>query len=139
VSERNTEENLSLKGVPPSLKEPLQGDLRGCLRVLPLLFYDIYSAFRKQNIAKRIVGTVRDYKSVHQLGRPAQTLRTWLCGLIGHYDSIAWQYKRNGMEQIPPFNPLQLTQSPKCSETRRFCFFRRSPRLRFLGSPSYPL
>ena len=59
MPERNTEENLTLKGIPPSLKEPLQGDLRGCLRVLPLLFDDIYSAFRKQNIAKRVVGAIR--------------------------------------------------------------------------------
>jgi hypothetical protein len=74
VSERNTEENLSVKGVPPSLKEPLQGDPRGCQRVLPLLFDDIYSAFRKQNIAKRIGGTVRDCESVHYVS-PVGSIR----------------------------------------------------------------
>ncbi len=65
MSVRNSEKNLSLKGVPPLLEEPFQGDSRGCLWVFASLFDNLHAAIREHNVAMRIDEAIGNRKGVN--------------------------------------------------------------------------
>jgi hypothetical protein len=92
VSEGNFEKNLSLKRIAPSPKQSLQGDPRGCLRVFSILFDDIYSTFRKYDVAMCVRRAVRDSEFVHD-GSPVFALHLFFLDVdefdvVFHTDTV---------------------------------------------------
>jgi hypothetical protein len=73
VAIRNSEDDLSLTRLAELPKESFQSNSRGCLRVFSILFDDIYSTFRKYNVAMRVRRAVRDSEFVHD-GSPVFAL-----------------------------------------------------------------